>query len=160
MEALSITREDGIAIITFDLPHEPINKITRQVRAEFVELFDELERDTSIKAAVWRSGKPDSFVAGADIEEFLEWRTPDDAMRASREGHALLQRLERLRTPVVAAIHGACLGGGLEAALACAYRIASDDPKTVLGLPEVQLGLTRAVGRSLQRRGFAQWHWT
>ncbi len=146
MEALSITREDGIAIVTFDLQHEAINKITRQVRADFVELFDELERDTSIKAAVWRSGKPDSFVAGADIEEFLEWRTPNDAMRASREGHALLQRLERLRTPVVAAIHGACLGGGLEAALACAYRIASDDPKTVLGLPEVQLGLIPGAG--------------
>lgn len=146
MPALSITREDGIAIITFDLPGEAINKITRAVRAEFVALFDELERDTSIKAAVWRSGKPDSFVAGADIEEFLEWRTPDDAMRASREGHALLQRLERLRTPVVVAIHGACLGGGLEAALACAYRIASDDPKTVLGLPEVQLGLIPGAG--------------
>ncbi len=146
MAALSIAREDGIAIITFDLLGESINKITREVRGEFVALFDELERDTSIRAAVWRSGKPDNFVAGADIDEFLEWRTPNDAMRASREGHALLDRLERLRTPVVAAIHGACLGGGLEAALACAYRVASDDPKTVLGLPEVQLGLIPGAG--------------
>ena len=144
--ALTVERRDDVAIITFDLVGEPINKITRGVRAEFAALFDELERDTSIKAVVWRSGKPDNFVAGADIEEFLEWRTPNDAMRASREGHALLDRLERLRTPVVVAIHGACLGGGLEAALACAYRIASDDPKTVLGLPEVQLGLIPGAG--------------
>ncbi len=144
--ALTLDRQDGIGIITFDLPGESINKITRGVRGEFVALFDELERDTSIKAVVWRSGKPDNFVAGADIEEFLEWRTPNDAMRASREGHTLLDRLERLRTPVVVAIHGACLGGGLEAALASAYRIASDDPKTVLGLPEVQLGLIPGAG--------------
>ncbi|MGH7693785.1 MAG: fatty acid oxidation complex subunit alpha FadJ [Gemmatimonadaceae bacterium] len=144
--ALSLEHRDDIAVITFDLVGESINKITRGVRAEFAALFDELERDTSIKAVVWRSGKPDNFVAGADIEEFLEWRTPNDAMRASREGHALLDRLERLRTPVVVAIHGACLGGGLEAALACAYRVASDDPKTVLGLPEVQLGLIPGAG--------------
>ena len=133
-------------MVTFDLPGESINKITKQVRGEFAALFDELDRDTSIKAVVWRSGKPDNFVAGADIEEFLEWRTPNDAMRASREGHALLDRLEKLRTPIVVAINGACLGGGLEAALACAYRIASDDPKTVLGLPEVQLGLIPGAG--------------
>lgn len=144
--ALTLERHDGVAIITFDLPGESINKITKGVRAEFVALFDEIERDTSIKAVVWRSGKPDNFVAGADIDEFLEWRTPNDAMRASREGHALLDRLERLRAPVVVAIHGACLGGGLEAALACACRIASDDPKTVLGLPEVQLGLIPGAG--------------
>jgi 3-hydroxyacyl-CoA dehydrogenase/enoyl-CoA hydratase/3-hydroxybutyryl-CoA epimerase len=144
--ALKVDRQDAIAIITFDLPGESINKITRKVRGEFAALFDELEKDTSIKAAVWRSGKPENFVAGADIEEFLEWRTPNDAQRASQEGHALLDRLERLRVPVVAAIHGACLGGGLEAALACAYRIASDDPKTVLGLPEVQIGLVPGAG--------------
>jgi 3-hydroxyacyl-CoA dehydrogenase/enoyl-CoA hydratase/3-hydroxybutyryl-CoA epimerase len=144
--ALTLERRDEIAIVTFDLVDEPVNKITRAVRAEFAALFDELERDPAVKAVVWRSGKADNFVAGADIEEFLEWRTPNDATRASQEGHALLDRLERLRTPVVAAIHGACLGGGLEAALACAYRIASDDPKTVLGLPEVQLGLIPGAG--------------
>lgn len=144
--ALTVERDGEIAIVTFDLPGEPVNKITRKVRAEFAALFDRLEQDTSIKAVVWRSGKSENFVAGADIEEFLEWRTPNDAFNASREGHALLDRLERLRTPVVAAIHGACLGGGLEAALACAYRIASDDPKTVLGLPEVQLGLIPGAG--------------
>ena len=66
--ALNLERRDDIAIITFDLPGESINKITRGVRAEFAALFDELERDTSIKAVVWRSGKADNFVAGADIE--------------------------------------------------------------------------------------------
>jgi 3-hydroxyacyl-CoA dehydrogenase / enoyl-CoA hydratase / 3-hydroxybutyryl-CoA epimerase len=144
--SLHVEREDGIALITFDLADEPVNKFTRKVRGEFAAVLDELERDPSIRAAVWRSGKPDSFVAGADIEEFLEWRTPNDAAAASREGHALLARLENLRVPIVAAIHGACLGGGLEAALACAYRVASDHPKTLLGLPEVQLGLIPGAG--------------
>ena len=95
---------------------------------------------------VLASGKPDIFIAGADIEEFLEWRTEDDAENSSRFGQRLLDRLERSRVPVVAAIHGACLGGGLEMALACRYRIASDHPKTVLALPEVQLGIIPGMG--------------
>ena len=92
------------------------------------------------------SGKPDTFIAGADIEEFLEVRSAEDAERLSLDGQSLLDRLEQLRMPVVAAIHGACLGGGLEMALACAYRIATDHPKTVLALPEVQLGLIPGAG--------------
>ena len=146
MTALSIAVEDGIAIITFDLPGAPLNIISRAVKNEFIALFQRLESDPSINAAVLISGKPDSFIAGADIEEFLEWRTAAQAESASREGHALLDRLENLRTPVVAAIHGACLGGGLEASLACAWRIATDHPKTVLALPEVQIGLFPGAG--------------
>ena len=114
MNALSVSVEDGVAIITFDLPDAPLNIISRSVKNEFIALFQRLESDESIKAAVLISGKPDSFIAGADIEEFLEWKTAAQAESASREGHALLDRLEGLRTPVVAAIHGACLGGGLE----------------------------------------------
>ncbi|HEX6314977.1 MAG TPA: fatty acid oxidation complex subunit alpha FadJ [Gemmatimonadaceae bacterium] len=146
MSALSITVEDGIAVVTIDAPGESVNIISRAVKNEFIALFQRLESDPAITAAVLISGKPDSFIAGADIEEFLEWRTAAQAESASREGHALLDRLENLRTPVVAAIHGACLGGGLEAALACAWRVATEHPKTVLAVPEVQIGLFPGAG--------------
>jgi 3-hydroxyacyl-CoA dehydrogenase/enoyl-CoA hydratase/3-hydroxybutyryl-CoA epimerase len=146
MNALNLTVEDGIGIVVFDSPGESVNIISRSVKNEFIALFERLESDPAIRAAVLISGKPDAFIAGADIEEFLEWRTAAQAESVSREGHALLDRLENLRTPVVAAIHGACLGGGLEASLACAWRIATDHPKTVLALPEVQIGLFPAAG--------------
>jgi 3-hydroxyacyl-CoA dehydrogenase/enoyl-CoA hydratase/3-hydroxybutyryl-CoA epimerase len=137
---------DGIVIATLDVPNALINTFARSVREEFGALLDRLERDQTIRAAVIRSGKADVWVAGADIEEFLTIETSSQAEAMSRVGHALLERLEKLRTPVVAAISGACLGGGLEAALACAYRVATDSPKTVFGLPEVQLGLIPGGG--------------
>ena len=144
--ALSTDVRDGIAIVTLDLPNAPVNTFARSVRDEFSVVLDRLARDETIRAAVIRSGKPDVWVAGADIEEFLGIETASQAEALSRDGHALLERLEKLRTPVVAAIHGACLGGGLEAALACAYRVATDAPKTVFALPEVQLGLIPGGG--------------
>jgi 3-hydroxyacyl-CoA dehydrogenase/enoyl-CoA hydratase/3-hydroxybutyryl-CoA epimerase len=116
------------------------------VKDEFVALLDGLEQNQGVRSAVLLSGKADTFIAGADIEEFLTWTTPAQAADASREGHRLLERVERGRIPLVAAIHGACLGGGLETALACAYRIATDHPRTVLALPEVQLGLIPGAG--------------
>ncbi len=144
--ALSVEVTDGIAIVTFDLPNESVNKLNRAVKDEFVALVNQLERDSTVRAAVLISGKPDVWIAGADIEEFLELKTAADAERLSRDGQMLLDSLEHLRTPIIAAIHGACLGGGLETALACRYRIATDHPKTVLGLPEVQLGLIPGAG--------------
>jgi 3-hydroxyacyl-CoA dehydrogenase / enoyl-CoA hydratase / 3-hydroxybutyryl-CoA epimerase len=146
MTTLSTVVRDGIAVITLDVPNAPVNTFARAVREEFVTVLERLERDQGIRAAIVRSGKPDVWVAGADIEEFLEIETASQAEAMSRDGHALLDRLEKLRTPVVAAIHGACLGGGLEAALACAYRVASDAPKTVFGMPEVQIGLIPGAG--------------
>ena len=144
--ALTTDVRDGIAVVTLDVPNAPVNTFARSVRDEFTALIDRLDRDESIRAAVIRSGKADVWVAGADIEEFLGIETSSQAEALSRDGHALLDRLEKLRTPVVAAINGACLGGGLEAALACAYRIGTDTPKTVFGLPEVQLGLIPGGG--------------
>ncbi|HET7564686.1 MAG TPA: fatty acid oxidation complex subunit alpha FadJ [Gemmatimonadaceae bacterium] len=139
-------REGGIAVLTLDLPGESVNKVSRVVGDELLAILERLERDTLIKAAVLISGKPDIFVAGADIEQFREIRTARDGERLSRDGQMLMDRIERSRVPIIAAIHGACLGGGLEAALACAYRIATDHPKTVLALPEVQLGLIPGAG--------------
>lgn len=146
MSALSLTVEDGIAVVVFDLPGEPVNKFSQPVKDEFLALFDRLEGDPEVRAAVLISGKADAFIAGADIEEFLRWTSAAQAEKASRDGHAMLDRLEHLRVPVVAAIHGACMGGGVEAALACAYRIATDHPRTVLALPEVQLGIFPGAG--------------
>ncbi|HEX9406100.1 MAG TPA: 3-hydroxyacyl-CoA dehydrogenase NAD-binding domain-containing protein, partial [Thermoanaerobaculia bacterium] len=137
---------DGVVVITIDLPNEPVNKFNRAVKDEFVALLDRLERDLNVRAAVLLSGKKDSWIAGADINEFLGIKTAADAERMSHDGHLLLDSVERMRTPLICAIHGACLGGALELALASAYRIATDDPKTVLALPEVQLGLIPGAG--------------
>jgi 3-hydroxyacyl-CoA dehydrogenase/enoyl-CoA hydratase/3-hydroxybutyryl-CoA epimerase len=144
--ALTVEVTDGIAIITFNLLGESVNKLNRAMKDEFTALFDRIERDSSVRAAVLMSGKPDVWIAGADIEEFLEFKTAANAERLSRDGQMLLESLEKMRVPIIAAIHGACLGAGLETALACRYRIATDDPKTILALPEVQLGLIPGAG--------------
>ena len=144
--ALTLEHVDGIAVVTIDLPGEPVNKVTAALRAEFAATFDRLSADSAVRGVVLASGKPDTWLAGADIDEFLTLQTAGEAEALSRSGQALLARLESLDIPVVAAIHGACLGGGLETALACRYRIASDHPKTVLALPEVQLGLIPGAG--------------
>ena len=146
MRAITLRNDGDVAIATIDLPDEPVNKVTALLRAEMVELFDLLERDTATRAVVLATGKSDTWLAGADIDEFLTLETAADAEALSTSGQALLARLEAFRLPVVAAIHGACLGGGLEAALACRYRVASDHPRTVLALPEVQLGLIPGAG--------------
>jgi len=93
--ALSVQVTDGIAIITFDLPNESVNKLNRAVKDEFVALVSRLERDTTVHAAVFISGKPDVWIAGADIEEFLALKTASDAERLSRDGQMLLDSVER-----------------------------------------------------------------
>ena len=145
--ALTIDVRDGIAVVTLDVPNAPVNKFARSVREEFAALFERLERDQSIRAAVVRSGKPDVLIAGADIEEFLEIETSAQAEAMSRDGHACSIGSRSCAPPSLPPIHGACLGGGLEAALACAYRVATDPPKTVLALPEVQIGSDSRRGR-------------
>lgn len=144
--ALATEMVNGVAVITIDLPGEPVNKFNRAVKDEFVALVDRLERDLTVRAAVLISGKKDSFVAGADIEEFLEIKSAAEAERLSHEGQLLLDSIHEQRTPLVIAIHGACMGGALELSLAAHYRIATDHPKTVLALPEVQIGLIPGAG--------------
>ena len=146
MPALTIEHVGGIAIVTIDLPGEPVNKVTAALRAEFAAVFQQIAGDATVRGVVLATGKADTWLAGADIDEFLTLQSAADARALSRSGQALLARLESLTVPVVAAIHGACLGGGLETALACHYRIASDHPKTVLALPEVQLGIIPGAG--------------
>src|ERR1700694_2964538 len=115
--------EDGVAVVTLDVPNAPVNTLTQTVVEDFTGLCEFLSNDMAIRGAVLVSGKPDIFIAGADIEQFLELKSAADAEQLSLAGQLLLSRIQKLRIPLVAAIHGACLGGGLETALACAYRI-------------------------------------
>jgi 3-hydroxyacyl-CoA dehydrogenase/enoyl-CoA hydratase/3-hydroxybutyryl-CoA epimerase len=137
---------DGVLVLTLDVPGEPVNTLSRGLMNEMDVALGEIEGTMGVTAVVLRSGKPDGFIAGADIRDLGRIRSAIEAETLSRGGQAILDRLEALPFPVVAAIHGAALGGGLEVALACRYRIATDDPKTVLGLPEVQLGLIPGAG--------------
>jgi 3-hydroxyacyl-CoA dehydrogenase/enoyl-CoA hydratase/3-hydroxybutyryl-CoA epimerase len=143
---LTTARDADVLVVTLDVPGAPVNTLGPQVADAFAALMDDVERDETVRAVVLLSGKADSWIAGADIEQFAEVRVAADGEALSRRGHELLARLEGLRAPAVAAVHGACLGGGLEVALACAYRVATDHPKTVFALPEVQLGLIPGAG--------------
>ncbi|MFL5531483.1 MAG: enoyl-CoA hydratase/isomerase family protein [Gemmatimonadales bacterium] len=144
MSAFTTQNENGIAVITFNLPGEPVNKLTAAVRVEIEALLIRLRDDSSTRAVVVISGKPDSFIAGADIEEFTALTSQDAAERLSFEGQETVSRVETSHKPIVAAIHGACLGGALELALACDLRVMAAD--AVAGLPETRIGLIPDLG--------------
>lgn len=146
MPALTESRHGSVVVLTLDLPGEPVNKLNAAVKAELETTFARLRTDSTLSAVVLISGKADTFIAGADIEEFTRLGTREAFEQLSREGQIMLQMVEDFPRPVIAAIHGACLGGGLELALACHYRICTDHPKTQLGLPEVMLGLLPGAG--------------
>jgi len=139
-------RDDGIAILTMDVPGETMNTLKAEFGAEITEILAEVKADSSINGLVVISGKADSFVAGADISMLAACKSEQGAKLLSQQGHVVFSELEGLSIPVVAAINGACLGGGLELALACHLRVCSDDKKTMLGVPEVQLGLLPGGG--------------
>ena len=143
-------RPDGVAVLTFDNPKGKVNILSAEMLQEFRSVIGDIEGDPGVKACVLVSAKPDSFIAGADLKYFLSIREAAEGERFSREGHALLDRVANSSKPTVAAIAGLTLGGGLEVALACSYRLAADDPKVVLGLPEVQLGLLPGGGGTVR----------
>lgn len=136
----------GVALVIIDSAGDAMNTLKADFAERLSEVLDRLEENPAVRALVFASAKKDSFAAGADIHMLEGLHTAEQATRLSRTGQAVLDRLERSRWPSVAAIHGACLGGGLELALACRERVASSDPKTKLGLPEVQLGLLPGLG--------------
>lgn len=139
-------RDDGVAVVRMDVPGEAHNVLKAEFADEFEALFERLRTDNTIKAVVFASNKPGSFLAGADIKLFENVKTPDEVVALAEQCQGAFHQIADLKVPVVAAIDGACLGGGLELALACDARIAADTPKTVLGLPEVMLGLLPAGG--------------
>ncbi|MFQ3251359.1 MAG: 3-hydroxyacyl-CoA dehydrogenase/enoyl-CoA hydratase/3-hydroxybutyryl-CoA epimerase [Glaciecola sp.] len=147
MGAFTLTkREDGIAILTMDVPGDSMNTLKADFGEEVTAILDEIENDDAIRGVVVASGKKDSFVAGADVSMLAACNDADEAEALSTSGQKLFDRMEGMRKTFVAAIHGPALGGGLELALACHYRVCSDSPKTQLGLPEVQLGLLPGSG--------------
>lgn len=145
-KAFRIERQDDLAVVWFDLPGEKVNKFSSAVLQEFASVVDELERSSDIKRIVLASGKPSIFIAGADVSEFTKVTTADQAREYTRFGQQLFHRFSKLRAVKVAAINGACLGGGCEIAISCDYRVMSDSPKAVIGLPETKLGIYPAWG--------------
>ncbi len=137
---------NDIATVWMDQPGSEVNTLSVAMLDDFRGLLDTIEDNDDIKAAVLISRKPNCFIAGADIKEFQKMESSEEAVKLSREGNQILTRLSQLKKPVIAAINGACLGGGLEVAMACHYRIATTDEKTVFGLPEMKLGLLPGGG--------------
>jgi 3-hydroxyacyl-CoA dehydrogenase/enoyl-CoA hydratase/3-hydroxybutyryl-CoA epimerase len=142
----SLSRDDrGVVTVTLDVHGFPVNILSEEVVRELAQIVDDLEQSAP-RAVVFRSGKLSGFLAGADLRYIQQIETPVEATTALETGTALLDRIWHLPCPTMAVIHGLCLGGGLEFALGCRYRVARDDPSTRLGLPETQLGLIPGWG--------------
>jgi len=143
---LDYSVQDGVAVLRFDSPGEKVNSLSEETSAELQDAFHKFMADGSAKSAVLMSGKPGCFIAGADIRMLERCKTAEEATALSKGCQDLLFEVEKSSKPVVAAIQGACLGGGLEVAMACHYRIAVDGMKTSMGLPEVMLGVLPGGG--------------
>src|SRR5580704_1883156 len=141
------TDEDGTAWLLFDKNDSSANTLSEEVLTELNAILEKLERETPWGVVI-RSAKPGGFIAGADIAQFRGVTDTAQIEALLTRGHAVLDRLDKLPCVTVAVIHGYCLGGGLEVALACDYRIAIDDAS--FGFPEVQLGLHPGLGGTVR----------
>jgi len=142
-------RDDGVVVLSFDRAGTSVNTFAQEVLIELDGLLERLALDPP-KGMVLRSAKTSGFIAGADIKEFAEFDARGNVNDAIRRGQQVFQRLAELPFPTVAAIHGFCMGGGTEISLACRYRVASSDPSTRIGLPEVKLGIFPGWGGSVR----------
>jgi len=142
--------QDGILRVTINRQDRPVNALSKSALEELRSLLQTIKADSGIRGVIFSSGKPGTFIAGADITEFENLTSEAEARQVSEFGQSVFQELEDLSVPTVAVISGACLGGGLEFALACTYRIADDHEKTRIGLPEVQLGLLPGWGGTVR----------
>jgi 3-hydroxyacyl-CoA dehydrogenase/enoyl-CoA hydratase/3-hydroxybutyryl-CoA epimerase len=140
---------EGLAWLTCDLPGASTNVLSSAVLAELASHLATV-RERSAQGLVLRSGKKNGFIAGADVKEFQNIKTPEQGYELVRQGQAVIDSIENLPCPSVAALHGFVLGGGLELALACSYRIGADDATLSLGLPEVLLGIHPGFGGSVR----------
>ncbi len=146
---------ENIVWLHLDVPDTRANLLSRNVLKELGTILDQLASDLP-KGIVILSDKEDSFIFGADIKEFTRLETEEQALAMLKEGHILMDKVEALACPTVSMIHGMCLGGGTELSLACRFRVASDDTKTRIGLPEIKLGIHPGYGgtvRSIRRTG-------
>lgn len=150
---------ENIGWLTINTPGAPVNTLSREAIMELeglVARFEELAQTGELEGVVLLSGKDSGFIAGADVSEFDAMSDFSVLPEALRRTHALFARIEKLKIPMVAGIHGFCLGGGLELALACHYRVAVNDDKTRIGFPEVNLGIFPGfggTGRSIRQAG-------
>jgi 3-hydroxyacyl-CoA dehydrogenase / enoyl-CoA hydratase / 3-hydroxybutyryl-CoA epimerase len=142
----TVERRGDVAVIVLDVPGQSMNTLRTDFIAALEGLLDELETDRDVRGVVLASGKPDSFIAGADIEMLAGVRSVEEGVALSRSGQRVFDRIEGCTTPVVVAVHGTCLGGGMELATACHGRVASNDPATRFGQPEILLGLIPGAG--------------
>ncbi|PYJ50037.1 MAG: hypothetical protein DME87_07510, partial [Verrucomicrobia bacterium] len=138
--------DDHICLLTFDRPDSSANIFDAATLNKLNEHLDFVENERSLRGVVIASAKKSIFIAGADLKTLLEQAQAGGMRAFIEEGQRTLNRLAELRIPTVAAIHGACAGGGYEITLACDYRVASNDPSTRIGLPETTLGLIPAWG--------------
>ena len=154
MNAISFQVDNrGVAVITVDVHGEEANRLSSQDMLQIEELLNRiddvreiLENEKEIKAVVLISGKEDNFITGVNLGEVLKITSLEEGRSLSLKAQEVLSRIENCRAPFIAAIHGRCLGVGLEIALACRFRIVTDAPKTLFGLPEVELGLIPCGG--------------
>ncbi|XP_003487165.1 trifunctional enzyme subunit alpha, mitochondrial isoform X1 [Bombus impatiens] len=137
---------DNVAVLTLDSPGVKVNTLNREIMDEIVDVLKTVQHNSAVNSVVLISGKPGCFIAGADITMIQRFKTSEDGYKISSDGQKVLETIEKSQKPVVAAIQGSCLGGGLEVAMACHYRLAVNDQKTSLGLPEVMLGLLPGAG--------------
>jgi 3-hydroxyacyl-CoA dehydrogenase/enoyl-CoA hydratase/3-hydroxybutyryl-CoA epimerase len=150
---------EKIGWLTIDTPNAPVNMLSRLATSELETIILRMEdmiASGEVIGLVIQSGKDSGFIAGADVTEFEVMSDPNVLTEALKRAHAVMDRIEGLKAPVIAAIHGFCVGGGLELVLACAYRIAVNDDKTRLGFPEVNLGIFPGfggTGRSIRQAG-------
>ena len=141
-----VIADDGFARLELNLPDSRVNKLTADVMRALDVALASLEGQERVRGLVILSRKEGNWIAGADVEEIRRLSTAEEARQLSATGQRVFTRLARLSVPSVAAIDGACLGGGLELALACTLRVASTSPRTLLGLPEVRLGIIPGFG--------------
>lgn len=141
-----VKKSSDIVTLVFKRDDKDANTLSEAVLRELDSCLENLSKDETCKGLIFTSGRTDQFIAGADIDEISQFKTAEDAESGSRAMQAILQKISNLGKPSVAAIQGACLGGGLELALACTWRVAANDEKTKMGLPEIQLGFIPGAG--------------
>uniref|UniRef100_A0A8C8CVV0 Trifunctional enzyme subunit alpha, mitochondrial n=1 Tax=Oncorhynchus tshawytscha TaxID=74940 RepID=A0A8C8CVV0_ONCTS len=138
--------KEDVAVIRMNDPNSKVNTLSVRMQNEMIEVFNEVLANDAVHSAVLISSKPGCFIAGADINMIQACNTSEEVTKLSQEGQKMFERIEKSPKPIVAAINGSCLGGGLEFAIACQYRVATKSKKTVLGTPEVMLGLLPGAG--------------
>ncbi|RXJ88171.1 3-hydroxyacyl-CoA dehydrogenase NAD-binding domain-containing protein [Arcobacter sp. CECT 8985] len=143
---LNLEIKNNIATLYFDLENEKVNKLSFKVLKEFDLLLDEIIKNRDIDALIIKSLKENIFIAGADIHEIKQFTNEDDAYNELIKADNILNKLENLKIPTIAYINGACMGGGLELALACKYRVATTNSSTKFAFPEIKLGFFPGIG--------------